>query len=98
MAKSEQSTDVTDRFADWAEHQHEVGDVLTKVDTSEWKVTNRMVDIDTGETLYRLHEMDVPSNFRENEILTESQISRSFDIEAERQTTDTTQSGGAFDG
>lgn len=56
------------------EHQHEVGDVLTKIDTSKWEVTNRMIDVDTDETLYRLREVDGDIT----EILTDSQIDRSF--------------------
>lgn len=60
-------------------HDHEVGDVLEKMDTSEWKVTNRMVDVDTEETLYRLRDLD--SDFNDTEILTESQIGRSFETE-----------------
>jgi len=59
------------------EHKFESGDELKKFDSSLWKITNRMVDVDTGETLYRLRESDVgPSNF--TEILTESEIEDSF--------------------
>ncbi|WP_135535357.1 hypothetical protein [Halostella pelagica] len=59
------------------DHSFEVGDELEKVDSSVWEITNRMADGDTDETLYRLRESDVgQSNFAE--ILTESQIERSF--------------------
>ncbi|WP_254810693.1 hypothetical protein [Natronosalvus amylolyticus] len=63
---------------DGSEHKHDVGEVLEKMDTSEWKITNRMVDVDTGEHLYRLRECD-PGYFTETEILTESQTDRSFE-------------------
>lgn len=71
MAMSEQSSG-------GVQHKYDVGDVLTKVDTSEWKITNRMVDVDTDEVLYRLREAETAPNFTDTEILTESQIERSF--------------------
>jgi hypothetical protein len=59
------------------DHRFDVGDELEKIDSSLWKITNRMVDVDTDETLYRLRESDVgPGNY--TDILTESQIERSF--------------------
>lgn len=67
------------------EHKHDVGDVLEKVDSSEWKVTNRMIDVDTDEVLYRLREVHSASSFTETEILTESQIARSFETEGSSQ-------------
>jgi len=60
-----------------SEHQHEVGETLTKIDSSEWTITNRMVDVDTDETLYRLRE-EISGQSPFAEILTESQVSRSF--------------------
>ena len=41
-----------------------------------WKVTNRMVDVDTGEALYYLRELDARGN--QTEILTESQVRRIY--------------------
>ena len=58
------------------EHRHEVGDVLTKLDGAEWEIINRMVDVDTGEILYSLREVN--GDFEE--IMTESQISRSYNV------------------
>ena len=64
------SSDGTDR------HKYEVGAVFEAPHKGRWRVTNRMVDIDTDETLYRLCELDTRTN--ETEILTESQISRIY--------------------
>lgn len=60
------------------EHEHDVGEVLEKIDTSEWKITNRMVDVDTGEVLYRLREVGENLTHHETEVLSESQVDRSF--------------------
>jgi len=57
-----------------AKHSHGLGDTLTKIDSSEWEITNRLLDVDTGETLYRLRESD--GDF--TEMMTESQLSRSY--------------------
>lgn len=58
-------------------HTYPVGAELEKIDSSVWKITNRMVDVDTGETLYRLREADTgPRNFTET--FTESQVEQSF--------------------
>jgi len=59
------------------EHDHEQGEVLTKVDGAEWKITNRMVDVDTDEALYRLREVE-PGLFQETEIMTESRLKRAY--------------------
>lgn len=59
---------------DEVEHTHGLGDTLTKIDSSEWEITNRLFDVDTGETLYRLRETD--GDFAE--MMTESQLSRSY--------------------
>lgn len=74
-----EDVDDTTRPSAGVEHDHEVGDVLTKIDSAEWKVTNRMVDVDTGEVLYQLRDVD--SQFNDTEILTESQVARSFDLD-----------------
>lgn len=58
------------------EHTHDVGDILTKIDTSKWRIEKRMVDVDTRETLYRLRE----TNGDFSEIMTESQLSRSYNV------------------
>ncbi len=60
------------------EHEYDVDDVLEKIDTSEWKITNRMVDVDTGEVLYRLREVGENLTHHETEVLSESQVDRSF--------------------
>lgn len=67
---------------DGIDHRHGIGDVLTKPDSSEWKVTNRLIDVDTGELVYRLREENVPGTFRELEVLAESEVVRIFDVEA----------------
>ncbi|GGL55005.1 hypothetical protein [Halocalculus aciditolerans] len=68
---------MSDKSAREVEHENEVGDVLRKLDSSNWVVTNRMIDVDTGETLYRLREdWHNPAT----EVLTEEQVSRAFDV------------------
>lgn len=63
-------------------HGYPVGSELEKLDSSVWEITNRMVDVDTGETLYRLREADVgPDSY--TEILTEDQLEQSFEAELE---------------
>ncbi|ELY91453.1 hypothetical protein [Natrialba taiwanensis] len=64
--------------ADAIQHKHETGDVLEKFDTSEWRITNRMIDVDTDEVLYRLR--DVASEFNDTEIVTDSEIARNFEV------------------
>lgn len=70
--------------AEGTQHTYDVGEVLEKADGSQWEITNRMVDVDTDEVLYRLREADV-DNFVETEILTESQadrcLQRNHDVE-----------------
>lgn len=62
------------------QHEHDVGAVLEKVDSSEWEITRRMVDVDAGELLYRLREADVDGSFAETETLTETQVNHSFNV------------------
>jgi len=62
------------------EHDLEQGEVLTKVDGAEWEITNRMIDVDTDEALYRLREVE-PGPFQETEIMSESQLKRSYRTE-----------------
>lgn len=64
------------------QHNHEQGDVLVKVDGAEWKITNRMVDVDTGELVYRLRETKV-GRFQETEIMSQSQVERSYNSKEE---------------
>jgi hypothetical protein len=64
------------------EHRFGISEVLEKCDGSLWKVTNRMIDVDTDEVLYRLREDDIgPMN--QTEILTESEVERSFHVGSE---------------
>ena len=63
-----------------SDHKYPLGKELEKSDSSYWKITNRMVDVDTDETLYRLRESGVGlGSFAE--ILTESEIEQSFQTE-----------------
>ena len=66
------------KSADAVEHCYEVGDVVEKFDSSEWKITNRMIDVDTDEVLYRLR--DVNSDFNDTEIVTDSELARNFEV------------------
>lgn len=61
---------------DGIEHQHDVGEVFEAPQKGVWKVTNRMVDVDTEETLYRLRQLD--TDFNDTEILSETQIERIY--------------------
>lgn len=68
--------DSSDSQTDGVEHQHDVDEVFEAPHKGRWKVTNRMVDVDTGELLYRLRDLDPDCN--QSEILTESQIQRIY--------------------
>lgn len=63
-------------------HKLDAGQELEKIDTAEWVITNRMVDVDTDELLYRLREIDGGA-FTETEIMTEPQVFRSYKIGGE---------------
>lgn len=63
------------------DHRYARGEVLTKIDTSEWVVEKRMIDVDTGESLYLLSESE-ETGFTDTEILTESDVESSFQTDS----------------
>lgn len=73
------------------EHQHDVGEEFEAPHKGTWKVTNRMVDVDTGEALYRLRELGAV--FDESEILTEGQVSRIYGEDTPNTKTDQSEAG-----
>lgn len=66
---------------DGTEHEYEVGAQLGDTD---WEISNRMIDVDTNEVLYRIREVGLGVS-NEVEIVTESQLNRRYaDSGAER--------------
>lgn len=60
-----------------SEHKFEVGDVFEDAAGDPWEVTNRMVDVDTGERLYYLQGTDPDEwNHTESEVVPESTVER----------------------
>lgn len=59
------------------EHQFDTGDVFEDAAGDPWEVTNRMVDVDTGELLYYLQGTDPDEwNHNENEVVPEAVLTR----------------------
>ena len=84
---TEQSTDDTG-----VQPRFSVDAVLTKIDSSEWVVKNRFINIDTDTITYQLTEKN-DTDFTETELMTESQIEQSFKLNGEDKTTTTSESG-----
>lgn len=69
----------SDGYADDIEHEFQLGDEFEECPAWTWKVTNRMVDVDTEELLYRLRGTNSGLNSGTTRVVTESQLNEGFD-------------------
>lgn len=65
---------MSDKSESEVPHDLEVGQVLIKFDSSRWKVTKRMVDVDHEEVIYRLEESDVGPSMAFSELMTQDAV------------------------
>lgn len=67
-------------------HKFEVGTELEECPAWEWKISNRMLDVDTGEVLYRLQGIRKGLNEGRSRTVTESTLETQYadtDMESE---------------
>jgi len=87
---------VTDggQCAGTTDHEFDVGDCFIELDNFKYKITNRMLDVDTGDVLYRLAGFGESAG-NVSKVLTESKLKSGFDRYVEPGTDDS--AGGSDD-